>query len=131
MNILGKMAREWSLQKKGIKEMSIDENKLEMIGNMLKEMNMADKNNENTGETDAEENKIEDIGEIHHNYVVIDYNLRGIITLLKMIEDVYYDGGKEYEDEWQLFKIVRKLIEIEQKEIKVNNNLLDKLTMQK
>ena len=79
-----------------------------------------------------DEKKVEEmLEEIHHKYIMIDFNLRGIITLLEIVEEEYYDGGTETEREWQLFKSIKKLIEIEQQNLKQNNNELDGVIISK
>lgn len=110
--------------------MDVDKDKLDVVEKMIREMVIEVKDDRTIKEETIEEKEvIEDVGKIHHNYIMIDYNLRGIITLLEILENVYYDAGAEYEEERQLFKIIKKLVEIEQKEIKKNNNMLDMLTL--
>lgn len=73
--------------------------------------------------------KYDTIRDIHANYVSIHSDIRAILTELDIFEDYYYEGGLEMEKEYHIIRMVKRLLEIAEDEMRVNNNDFDMYLM--
>ena len=73
--------------------------------------------------------KYDTIWDIHANYVSIHSDIRAILTELDIFEDYYYEGGLETEKEYHIIGMVKRLLEIAEDEMRVNNNDFDMYLM--